>query len=235
MIPKKIHQIFHNWGTDLKDVELFKKSIATLKEKNPDFTHKLWSKKDCLRLIETKYPQYLQFYKDLRHNIQRVDFCKICIVHSEGGFYIDLDMHCIKSFEPLLKEKLIIESNKHLVPNHNEFVQNDFLASEKGFVFWEAALKECILNYKDKEKVNVYNTWKGRFVGKDAQNIVPAIDHPARDRIGDIARFGNHLLNAFAGLLGDAAAVIGIAIEDERNGGLADAGEFGNRFLCHAA
>ena len=164
MIPKKIHQIFHNWGTDLKDVELFKKSIATLKEKNPDFTHKLWSKKDCLRLIETKYPQYLQFYKDLRHNIQRVDFCKICIVHSEGGFYIDLDMHCIKSFEPLLKEKLIIESNKHLVPNHNEFVQNDFLASEKGFVFWEAALKECILNYKDKEKVNVYNTWKGRFV-----------------------------------------------------------------------
>ena len=79
------------------------------------------------------------------------------------------------------------------------------------------------------------STWKGRFVGKDAENIVPAIDHPARDRVGDIAGFGNHLLNAFAGLLGDAAAVIGIAIEDERNGGLADAGEFGNRFLCHAA
>lgn len=164
MIPKIIHQIFHNWGTDLKDVELFKKSVATLKEKNPEFTHKLWSKEDSLKLIETKYPQYLQFYKDLRHNIQRVDFSKICIVHSEGGFYVDLDMHCIKSFKPLLNETLIIESNKHLVPKHNEFVQNDFLASEKGFRFWEVVLNECVKNYKVKSKVEVYDIWKGRFV-----------------------------------------------------------------------
>ena len=164
MIPKIIHQIFHEWDKPLKDIELFKKSIKTLKEKNPDFEHKLWSEKDCLNLIKKNYPEYLDFYLSLRHNIQRVDFCKICVVDSYGGFYVDLDMHCIKSFEPLRKEKLVIESNKHLVPNHNEFVQNDFLGSEKNFLFWEAALKELVINYREKEKLEIYNTWKGRFV-----------------------------------------------------------------------
>ena len=164
MIPKKIHQIFHNWGKDLNEIELFKKSIKTLKEKNPDFEHKVWSKDDCLDLISNEYPEYLDFYINLRHNIQRVDFSKICIVHSKGGFYVDMDMHCIKSFEPLLKEKLVIESNKHLLPKHNEFVQNDFLGSDKGFVFWEAVMKECVKNYKQKENLEIYDTWKGRFV-----------------------------------------------------------------------
>tara|TARA_R100001443_G_scaffold36876_1_gene50679 strand:- start:346 stop:1047 length:702 start_codon:yes stop_codon:yes gene_type:complete len=165
MIPKKIHQIYFNWDNKpIDEIKLFKTSIDLAKEKNKDYEYKLWSRKHCEELIQHKYPAYKDFYKYMRYDIQRVDFIRFCILHSEGGFYMDLDMHTIKNFDPLLNERIIMQSNRHMIPKHPEFVMNDFMASEKGFKFWELVMQECKENYKDKQKIEVYNTWKGRFV-----------------------------------------------------------------------
>tara|TARA_R110002020_G_scaffold56888_3_gene156966 strand:+ start:460 stop:1158 length:699 start_codon:yes stop_codon:yes gene_type:complete len=164
MIPKKIHQIFFNWGKPINEIELFKKSIETLKKENPEFEHKLWNEDECLEMVKNNFPEYLYFYLKLRHNIQRVDFARFCILYIEGGFYIDLDMHCIKNFTPLLNNKLILQTNRHLIPKHPEFIINDFMATQKEFIFWKIVMKECVINYKEKEKIDVYKTWKGRFV-----------------------------------------------------------------------
>ena len=73
-------------------------------------------------------------------------------------------MLTIKKFDKLLDSRFIIHSIRHLVTNHNEFVLNDFMASEPKFKFWKVALKYLLINYKEKDSMEIYKTWKGRFV-----------------------------------------------------------------------
>ena len=46
MIPQQIHQIFFSFnGSKIEDFPLFQHSIESMKEKNPNFSHKLWTEK----------------------------------------------------------------------------------------------------------------------------------------------------------------------------------------------
>ena len=165
MIPKKIHQIYFDWqNKKVSDIELFDKSIKIAKQVNPDFEHKLWREPDCSELIKNYYPEYFDLYFNFRYEIQKVDFSRLCILHHEGGFYMDLDMHCIKSFDDLINNKIILHNIKHLIPNTTEYVVNDFMASVKGYKFWELAMKYCLINYAEKSSKEIYDIWKGRFV-----------------------------------------------------------------------
>ncbi len=83
-----------------------------------------------------------------------------------------------------------------------------------------------------REKVGL-GAGEGGFVGEDAQDVVAALDHAAGHRVGDIAGFGDDLLDTLPRLLGDAAPVVGIAIEHQRDRRLADAGAFGDLLLGH--
>lgn len=165
MIPKKIHQIYFNWqDKELHEIKLFSKSIETAKQINSDFEHKLWTEDECSDLVQNHYPQYDDFYHNLRYEIQKVDFIRFCILHHEGGIYMDLDMHCINNFSPLLHNKIILHSIRHIKPKHNEKVINDFMASMKGYKFWELTMRECLRNYREKASKEIYDVWKGRFV-----------------------------------------------------------------------
>ena len=164
MIPKKIHQIYFPWNGPLENIPIFMESIRTMKEKHPDWEHKVWGEEDALELVRTHLPSHLEFYKNLRYNIQRVDFTKFLVLYVHGGFYCDLDSHCIQSFEPLREKKFILHSLRHLIPKHHEFVQNDFMASEAGFKFWEIIFEELLVNYEEKSNNKIYDEWKGRFV-----------------------------------------------------------------------
>ena len=59
MIPKIIHQVFHNiQKKELNEISLFVNSQKTLQEVNDDFEYKLWTEKDCIELITNYYPSY---------------------------------------------------------------------------------------------------------------------------------------------------------------------------------
>jgi len=165
MIPAKIHQIYFNWhNKELEEIELFRKSVESVKEKNPDFEHKVWTEEECLNLVEKEFPEYKDFYLNFRYPIQKVDFIRWCILYTFGGIYMDLDMHCIKNFEPLRNNKILFHSIRHIVPDHSEFVINDLMASVPKYRLWKLILSKCVRNYKEKESIDVYDTWKGRFV-----------------------------------------------------------------------
>ena len=165
MIPKKIHQIYFNWqNKDVSEIELFSNSIKIAKKVNPDFEHKLWTEDECSSLVKNHYPQYDKFYHNFRYEIQKIDFIRFCILHHEGGFYMDLDMHCIKSFNPLTRHRILLHNIKHLNPNTTESVVNDFIGSTKGYKFWELTMRDCVYNYERKASMEIYDVWKARFV-----------------------------------------------------------------------
>ena len=165
MIPKIIHQVFHNiQKKELNEISLFVNSQKTLQEVNDDFEYKLWTEKDCIELITNHYPSYLEFYLSMEYQIQRIDYIRMFILHRYGGFYIDLDMIAIKPLRSLINEKLILNNINHIVPKHNEYVINDFMACEKNDPFFKLLMDAVPINYKQKLKIDVYKIWKGRFV-----------------------------------------------------------------------
>tara|TARA_Y100000592_G_scaffold41131_1_gene65155 strand:- start:24 stop:734 length:711 start_codon:yes stop_codon:yes gene_type:complete len=162
---KKIHQIFWNiQGKELDEIPLFVQSIKSIKEKNPDTKHILWSKADCEKLIKNKLPEYLDFYNEMKYDIQRLDFMRAAILYCEGGIYVDLDLICLKNIDKLFTYKFFIHSLRHIKPKLTEYVSNDFMGSKKGFRFWKILMDESKENYADKMKIEVYQTWKARFV-----------------------------------------------------------------------
>jgi len=162
---KKIHQIFWNiQGKELNEFPLFERSIKSIKEKNPDAEHILWSKEGCQNVIEKRLPEHLYFYNNLKYDIQRLDFIRAVILYCEGGIYVDLDLICLKNIDKLFEHKFFIHSHRHIKPKSNEYVCNDLMGSEKGFRFWKILMDESKENYAEKEKIKVYQNWKARFV-----------------------------------------------------------------------
>lgn len=164
MIPKKIHQIYFPWNGPFEDIPIFVKSRKTMLDLHKDWEYKLWGEEDALELVREHAPDMELFYLGLRYNIQRVDFIKFLVLKVHGGFYVDLDSYCIKPFDDLLGKRFILHTLQHMLPDHKEFVQNDFMASEPKFKFWDIILKEIVTNYNEKSRNPIYDQWKGRFV-----------------------------------------------------------------------
>ena len=90
-----IHQIFWAFkGKELSEIPNFKlnvdETISFCKVHN--YEYKLWHLKDCEKLIEEDFPEYLELWNDYRFPIQRADFIRYCILYKFGGLYIDCDI-----------------------------------------------------------------------------------------------------------------------------------------------
>ncbi|QDP51099.1 MAG: putative uncharacterized glycosyltransferase [Prokaryotic dsDNA virus sp.] len=192
MIPKKIHQIYFDLhGKDISEIPLFNESHSRIKNLYPDFEYKLWSEEECDELIKNNLPKEYDFYKSMRYDIQRIDYVRFVILYFLGGVYVDLDLIPIRRINDILDRPFFSYSLRGLIPNHNEFVQNDFMGSKKGFELWKVLIDNCQKNYKAKSDMEVYNVRKARFVlyttgprymGKIMKKVMPNYQ-PAKDYI----------------------------------------------------
>jgi inositol phosphorylceramide mannosyltransferase catalytic subunit len=92
-IPKKIHQI---WLGSEPPADLLKLS-ETVKKLNPDFEYRLWRDCDVGEFCLLEHPAY----KAAKNWGERADILRYHILYTYGGFYCDMDILSIKSFEPL--------------------------------------------------------------------------------------------------------------------------------------
>jgi mannosyltransferase OCH1-like enzyme len=163
MIPKKIHQIYFNLtGKEIEQFPMFLKS-KEICQGYSDYEYTLWNEESCRNLISEHYPSYLDFYDAFRYEIQKIDFVRFCILHRHGGFYIDMDMFILKPLDALRGKEFVFHNIRH-VKERWSWIENDFIGSVQGSRLWESAMKECVKNYKEKESIDIYDIWKGRFV-----------------------------------------------------------------------
>ncbi|KAJ4288247.1 hypothetical protein N0V88_007437 [Collariella sp. IMI 366227] len=93
VVPKIIHNIFHNWkdpGNEGLPAE-YSRMRQTCIDLNPDFKFMLWSDKASRDFIEREYPWFLRTYQGYRYPVQRVDALKYFLMLHYGGIYMDLD------------------------------------------------------------------------------------------------------------------------------------------------
>tara|TARA_R110001632_G_scaffold126134_2_gene239641 strand:- start:1044 stop:1763 length:720 start_codon:yes stop_codon:yes gene_type:complete len=165
MIPKIIHQIYFNLHKkEIEEIPLFKKSSEKVQELHPDYKYILWTEEACDNLVKEKLPNYYDFYKSMRYDIQRIDYMRFVILYIYGGIYSDLDLIPIQKFDKVLNQPFFTNTIRGLVPDHCEFVQNDFMGSVRGFKLWSIILNNCEKNYRKKASMEVYNVRTARFV-----------------------------------------------------------------------
>lgn len=157
--PKIIHQ---TWKT--KDVPYpLSEYVLSVKKLNPGYEYKLWTDEDIDELIKTQFPQYYTPYKQFQQHIERVDFVRYAILYLYGGIYLDLDIECFKSLDPLVNKNRIIladeplEHRKHLYKNRQHVLCNAMMISPEKQMFWIKVMNFIVQTYK-RSSNPVYNT-----------------------------------------------------------------------------
>lgn len=117
-IPYIIHYMWISKNDPYIDVELPNKNIKYIKswkDNNENFEFMYWSGGKIITLIETYFPQYLEFYKNLHPTISKCDFARFIVVAVYGGIYSDIDFMCSKNLSGLLQTEtfFIFEPKEH--------------------------------------------------------------------------------------------------------------------------
>jgi len=98
-IPKIIIQ---TWKTNTVP-QRYMQLIESIKKYNPDYEFLFFTDNDIEQFLKSFYPEYYQTNLNLPIKIQRIDFFRYIAVYHYGGFYMDLDMLCLKPLDDLLK------------------------------------------------------------------------------------------------------------------------------------
>lgn len=93
-IPNTVHQLWKTTNVEDYSTEVKPSRHAWQAVFEPlNYTVKLWTDDDILKLVKDKYGWLLPTYLGYPHNIQRADVARMLIVHAEGGIYADLDVY----------------------------------------------------------------------------------------------------------------------------------------------
>tara|TARA_R110000868_G_scaffold113675_1_gene304861 strand:+ start:3337 stop:4050 length:714 start_codon:yes stop_codon:yes gene_type:complete len=163
MIPKIIHQCWYGLEGPLPENPHYHEGKRITENLHPDWNVILWNKETSRQLVKEHFPFYLPFYDNFRYEIQRMDFDRFVYLYVYGGFYIDLDVHPLKSLEPLRDRELILHSSDNFIPSQKTYT-NNFMASKPNHPLWKTLIQECFNNYTEKNHNKIYDEWKGRFV-----------------------------------------------------------------------
>lgn len=160
-----VHQVYgvFNDGKSWEDIPEFKDNVKATKKfcDDNDYTYMMWSLEDCEKLLAEHYPEYIQLWNDFTYPVQRADFIRYCILNTYGGCYIDCDIRLVKGLED------IFQSEQYFVHWSNDKKKkpyNAVMGSKKNNPLFTEIIKEVEKSFYEKESMEIYKTWKGRFV-----------------------------------------------------------------------
>lgn len=150
-IPKNIHLTFLNKQEPFPS--LFTTCLETIKSMHPGWNIRVYNEDDAHFILSTHFPQVLNIYYAYPHTVQRSDILRVLLVYLYGGFYMDLDMLCLKPLDTLRGFKLILgeektitqEETSQLGLQHSLRIANYMFGGVAKHPFWHAFLNEAIL------------------------------------------------------------------------------------------
>jgi mannosyltransferase OCH1-like enzyme len=109
-IPKSIHLISVG-NFPLSKYSHFVERIKTL---HPSWSINIWDDASTLSLVQEHFPDWVEAYNSYRMPVQRADIFRIMIIYLRGGFYLDLDMFCLKKLDDLCGKEMVLGIEKIL-------------------------------------------------------------------------------------------------------------------------
>lgn len=146
-IPRIIHRTYKTLAIPPKWMRAFNTCV----DYNPGYTQYFWTDESARKFIEDRYSWFLPTYDKYTFTIQRVDALRYFLLWTYGGIYIDLDVTCRQSLDPLLQQ-----ASAFFPRTWPYGVSNDVMASTAGHpLIAKAALS---LHEHDKFYISKYIT-----------------------------------------------------------------------------
>jgi mannosyltransferase OCH1-like enzyme len=143
MIPKIIHQTWKHSELPIQ----YRHFRRSWRQRNPSYQHRFYDDSECLRTVETYFPEYVSLYTSISLPIQRADIFRYLVMYQFGGFYADIDTTCLRPLESLRRKRprptLILGRDYIRTGRHRgrmEYLQW-FLASTPGHPVWKFVLE----------------------------------------------------------------------------------------------
>ena len=125
--PKILHRMWRD--DDLNSMpSRWKKAYQKCEALHGDWDIKLWTDVSMRAFISEYYPKFLNLYDSYPYEIQRVDAARYFILYHYGGIYMDLDIRCLRSLNPLAGAMGTFNKTA-LLPATGIGLSNDFMAS----------------------------------------------------------------------------------------------------------
>lgn len=95
---------------------------------HPSYTAHFWTDDNAATLIDTHYPHLRPTYDSYTSIVQRADAFRYIIMHHFGGVFVDMDLVCLSSLEPIINilehehEDILLAPQAHPVGVSNGFI-----------------------------------------------------------------------------------------------------------------
>ncbi|PYI31469.1 hypothetical protein BP00DRAFT_425539 [Aspergillus indologenus CBS 114.80] len=133
-IPRIIHRMWRHLTSDIP--EEWSNATASCGAQNPEYQQYIWTDETAHQFIGRHFPWYLSTYTDHLLPMQRVDALRYFLLWHYGGVFLDPELGCRRSLEPLLTAKQAQAPVQLLLPQRTAYgVGTDMMASAPGHPF----------------------------------------------------------------------------------------------------
>lgn len=139
-IPKKIHLI----SAEKKTPPQYAGFIDQMHALHPSWQINVWDDSTASAIVGQHFPDWQPRYDSYRLPVQRADIFRAIVVYLYGGFYLDMDMQCLKSLDDLcgngmvlgVEKTLSAEECRRLSHKYQVRIANYMFGSMPGHGFW---------------------------------------------------------------------------------------------------
>jgi hypothetical protein len=132
--------------------EAFVKCIDRIKKIHPKWDIIIYNEDDVNKIISEQISFIKTVYDNYSHTVQKADIIRVILVYLFGGFYLDMDILCLKPLDELRRFELILSEEKTLSRSEcNQIglkepvrVANYMFGGAPGHPFWLKYLKDAI-------------------------------------------------------------------------------------------
>lgn len=144
-IPPILHQ---SWKSR-RIPETLAVHVSSWLRLHPTWRYVFWTDDDLLRLVKSRFPDFLPVYLNYSEPVLRADASRVMMMLAFGGVYADLDFEALGPFDPLLKAHsggcvLGQEpfAHAHAMYDVDMLLCNALVVSARAHPFWEIMLAE---------------------------------------------------------------------------------------------
>jgi len=188
-IPKILHQTYRTKEIPERLEEYRRKLI----ELHPGWDYRFYGDDECRDIVKRYFPSFLPVYESCSAPVQKADIFRIIAVYALGGFYLDIDVECINSLDPLCEfhcvfaEELTITQELAEELDHRDRLRvgNFMFGSEPGHPFLLHILRKMAVE-SQREIISEHDVLESTGPG-----LVTTVYHESRDELRDVVLLGN--------------------------------------------
>jgi len=134
LVPRMIHQIHLMEGRP-SVIEKYGPAIESCRAMHEGWNYTIWNDETSSDFMQAHYPTIFPHYNNYKQTIQRANILRYALLDHFGGVYIDMDVTCRRSLEPL-------RGIPWLTPAaHPAGVNNAFISARHGHPFLKTLLE----------------------------------------------------------------------------------------------